>query len=378
MGVLSSIAKGLTFFVPRRGKGGSAASERVESASRPELSFEPNDPDLDERRAVSSYVAQLMVADEWIEIADAIQEWEAGLATTEGGIRYHEIAMETCLSGLQSLVDEIPHEALKDLAPAEAELSHFMASYHSDPTNHILAVTAARAQLIVGNAARADHWPEKFKREAWRLMARHYMAAAEILSDHEALALMSPLIAETEYYHALGSPGGAHKLGDLFETWISLDPSNSETYAKHAEWMADETLVSDEDILEAADEAMERTEATLGLGGYALLFQPLLQVRENARELYDAELFASAQLDLGTLAATPSEVNKAAGALAAEIAALGPNAPLALNDTLYMLIQNELTVLYPRFWPLEDDEIRDVIEGAQMALPDMEILSKAA
>ena len=107
----------------------------------------------------------------------------------------------------------------------------------------------------------------------------------------------------------------------LFEVWIALDPSNSAIYGTHAAWLAEEARASDETILEMAEAAIERTSATMGMGGYALFFHPLLELRENARDLYDPELFALAMLDLATMSATQAEVNRMADALAGEIRA---------------------------------------------------------
>jgi hypothetical protein len=349
-----------------------APSGVAEAQDNSRLAVEHNDPDRVERRAVAGHIAGLMLEDEWVEIADQIAEWEAQLASTPGGIRFHEIAVDVSLSGLQSLIDDAPHAELSDLEEAEAELGCFVATHESAPDNHVLALLAARAHLLLGIAYRADHWPDACQKEAWRRMARHYVAAGEILNPFDARALMSPLMAEAKYMQGLGSPGHAHRMPELFESWITLDPSNPAIYAAHAAWLAEPANASDEDILALADAAIDRTAATLGVGGYALLFQPLVSVRENARELYDPELFASAMLDLATMSATQAEVNRMADALAGEIRTIGADAaPVALKDTLYLLIRNEMKVLYPNLWTISDDAIRSFIREATDALPDL-------
>ncbi|MEM9970723.1 MAG: hypothetical protein AAF762_06450 [Pseudomonadota bacterium] len=344
------------------------------------LEIEHNDPDYQERRAVANLIAALMLEDEWVEIGDQIAQWEASLASTEGGMRFHEIAVDVALSGLQSLIDEAPHSDLKDLEDAEAELACFIDTHERAPDSHVLALLAARAHLLVGLAYRADHWPEDSAREAWRRMARHYVSAGEILSDFDARAMMSPLVAEAEYMQALGSPGQSHRIPELFENWIKLDPSNPAIYAAHAVWLADPENATDEVISELADEATDRTAETLGVGGYALFFQPLVGLRENAREIYDPELFAAAVLDLATMSATQAEVNRMADALAGEIRSIGEEVPVALRDTLFMLIRTELRVLYPRLWSISDEAIRGFIREARDALPDVTLndISEAA
>lgn len=370
MRVLQIIARGIassmTFVLSK------PAAAAVEAPVRDpsKLEVEHNDPDRAERRAVAGHIAGLMLEDEWVEIGDQIAEWEAQLASTQGGIRFHEIAVDVALSGLQSLIDEAPHNDLSDLEEAELELNCFVDTYESAPDNHVLALLAARAHILVGLAYRADHWPDSAHKEAWRRMARHYVAAGEILSQYDARALMSPLMAEAQYMQGLGSPGQAHRMPGLFDAWITLDPSNPAIYAAHAVWLADPKNATDEQIEELAEAAIDRVSATIGMGGYALFYQPLVGLRDNGRDLYDPELFATAVLDLATMSATQAEVNRMADALAGEIRAIGSDAPIALKDTLYMLIQNELKVLYPHLWTISEETIRAFISDASSALPD--------
>jgi hypothetical protein len=333
------------------------------------LSVVHDDPDHRERRSVGSHIAALMLDDEWVEIGDQIADWEAELASTPGGLRLHEIAVDVALSGLQSLIDDAAHNDLSDLADAEIELGCFVDTWERSPDSHVLALLAARAHLLLGIACRADHWPDRCRQDAWRRMAKHYVAAGDILSKFDARALMSPLLAEAAYMQGLGSPGQAHRMPELFENWITLDPSNPSIFAAHAVWLADSANASDDDILALADASLKRTELSLGVGGYALFFQPLLQTRPGCRGLYDPELYASGLLDLATLSATQAEVNRMADSLAGEIKAAGPNAPLALRDTLLMLIRTEMKVLYPRLWTLSDEAIRGLIRDARDAMP---------
>ena len=270
------------------------------------------------------------------------------------------------------MIDDAPHAALDDLSEAEVELGCFVETHEAEPENHVLAVLAARAHLLLGIAYRADHWPEECQREAWRRMAKHYVAAGELLSPFDARALMSPLMAEAQYMQGLGSPGQSHRIPDLFDAWITLDPSNPALYAAHAAWLADPKNASDDDIVALSEAATDRTSATIGVGGYALFFQPLVACRDNARDLYDAEMFATAILDLATLSATQAEVNRMADVLAGEIRSIGPDAaPVALKDTLFMLIRSEMTVLYPNLWTISDEAIRAFVREATDALPDM-------
>ena len=177
---------------------------------------------------------------------------------------------------------------------------------------------------------------------------------------------MSPLLGETKYLQALGAPGGTRRLPSIFEDWIELDPSNPAIYAMHATQFADPEDIPDEVILRDAEDAMARTEDILGFGGYALFFLPILELRPGADRLLDAELLAEALRDLGSNSATQSDVNWAANALHTVSEQLSDDVALSLRDTLFMLIAQNLKVVYPRLWDAPVKDIEAVIEEASV------------
>ncbi|MCV6592194.1 MAG: hypothetical protein OIF48_04525 [Silicimonas sp.] len=340
-----------------------------DEATQQDLPVEPRDPDMMERIAVSQHIAALMLADEWAEIGSQIAAWEDQLVSSCGGARYHSIGAEVALSGLQALIDDTPHARLEDLAPAEVELGHFIDTHKRHPDCHVLAALAARAHLALAEACRAPHWPEELRNEAWRRTARHVLEAGEILKSYDALAYMSPLLAEADYLCAIGAPGSKDGVRAAFDTWIDLDPSNPMIYETHARELADPDAYSDAVILAEADRATDRTSETLGAGGYALFFLPLLDRRDGARDLFDADLFAAAMLDLASMEASQAEVNQTANALAAELRLAEDSE--ALNDTLFMMIRGHMNVIYPRLWALPVDHVQTLVKSAALALPDM-------
>ena len=150
MRVLQMISRGirssLTFVSAKPPK--PAARTGEQTATR--LSIQNDDPDHRERRSVGSHIACLMLEDEWVEIGDQIATWEAELASTQGGMRFHEIAVDVALSGLQSLIDEAPHKDLSDLEEAELELGCFVDTWERSPESHVLG----RSHPTCGGARR--------------------------------------------------------------------------------------------------------------------------------------------------------------------------------------------------------------------------------
>lgn len=377
MRILQMFARGLsaslTFALPKAATPNKDADDMSASRQTAVRTFDPHDPDDKEYRVIARHIAELMLADEWIEIADTIAKWESTLAQTPGGLRFHEIGVEVALSGLQSLIDGACHDTLGDLEHAEYELGCFYQTFTSAPENHVLAVLAARAYILMGEACRADHWPDQLRTAAYRRMARNYVDASDILQGFDSRALMSPLVAEAHYLVSRGAPAGGHQVPELFDAWILLDPANPRIYDTHAEWLAEPNNASEETILTLAEEALVRTEDTLGFAGYALFFRPLLALTEDGRNFYDPELYASGIHDLGTLSASQADANRAADALAEEIDNCGANAPAAFRDTLMMLLGNEIEVFYPRLWTRPEEEIRALVNEAATLFPGLEL-----
>lgn len=338
-----------------------------------DLPVEQNDPDWRACVAVSRHIADLMIADEWIEIADKIFDWEANLASTPAGVRYHDLAVRTCLSGLQGLIDDAPRVALDDLAQAEVEVAHFVDTHRQQPESHIYALLAARAHTLLGEAYRDDSWEGEVRKAALRKSAKHFIAAGAILDPFDAVAHMSPLLAEAHYLRALGRPGGEAKLQHLFEEWIDLDPSNSTIYDTHISALVDRNLITGDDVLREADEAMQRTENYLGLGGYALFFTPVLTEYDSAQDLLDHELYAAALMDLASNSATQAEVNTAAATLMAEMEASDEDTAFAFRETLMLLVSKRLKVIYPRLWPISVDEIQELAAEASAVIPELDL-----
>lgn len=343
----------------------------IAPAATKRLPVEQDDPDYRESVTVSQRIADLIIADEWVEIADRISDWEAKLTSTPGGTRYHDIAVQTCLSGLRGLIDDAPRNAFSDLDDARMELGHFLDTHRQMPENHVLALLAARAHIALADAFRADDWPADLHRAAWRKQAQHTIAAGEILEPFDAIAYMSPLLAEAHYLQAVDAPGAADRLQPLFADWIDLDPSNSRIYDTHVSAMIRHQAFTGDDVLREADAAMERTEETLGFGGYALFFMPLLTEFDAARDLLDPDLYASALLDLASNSATQAEVNHAAAALLTEIESANEPAATVFRDALFMMIRQHMQVIYPRVWPISVQEVQDLAVEAAAALPDV-------
>ncbi len=176
-----------------------------------------NDPDQIDCADVINRVSHLAVEGLWDVLASEIAEWEQRLEATPGGSRNHEIAVETCLTGLRALLDEAPRDNLNSLSKAVREVDRFVERHMASPGNHIIAVLAARAHLMVAASCRAEFWPEAEQGAAWREMAHHYLYAEAILEPFDPVSYMSPLLAGACYELAIGMPDGGTGKQAAFE-----------------------------------------------------------------------------------------------------------------------------------------------------------------
>lgn len=322
-----------------------------------------HDPDQVDRSALMNRVSHLAVDGRWDELADDIAHWETRLEATPGGTRYHEIAVETCLTGLRSLLDDAPRDKLKALSLAERETGRFVDRFRASPDNHILAVLAVEAHLMMAENYRAEYWPEDIHDDAEVQRKEHLRHAGSLLSRFDPLERMSPLLAGATYALARNRGETDDTLLPTFEDWVDLDPSNPRIYAAHVPFLLDaesENAAFDALIAEA-ERAQERTEETLGEGGFALCVTPALAEDERLRDRVPADRLAGGLMALARSSATQAEVNIVANELAAEMS-LGDDARKAVMQSAFdAIVKQELTVIYPRLWSIGLDEIRDLL-----------------
>ena len=320
-----------------------------------------HDPDQVDRAAVMNRVSHLAVSQDWATLAEEIADWERRLEAAPGGERYHDIGIETCLTGLRSLLDKAPRQTLADLEIAEKEVARFMERHRADPSDHILAVLAARAHIMMAETCNADFWPPAAQKQAWRQMAHHYLQAETVLSGFDPVEYMSPLLASSFYDLALGMPDGGSRIEPAFEDWIDLDPSDPAIYAHHIPILMRQNEGKADLILAEAERARDRTEGTLGHGGYALCVLPAIAEDADFRAQVDISSLAGGLMDLARSSATQAEVNWATAVLANEAEFAKDGDKRVLLSAFDSLIQRDLSVIYPRIWDREVDSIRDLL-----------------
>jgi hypothetical protein len=322
-----------------------------------------NDPDLVARAAIVNRTNHLISEDDWERLSAEIAAWERRLDSTPGGTRNHELAVDTALGALRARLDDAARNSFDDLAPARREADRFMARARRAPHDHILAVLAARSQLMLAETCQADFWPDELRAKAWRNMAHYYLQAEGLLSPFDPVAYMSPLLAQACYELALGLPDGGRRVRPAFEDWIDLDPSNPAIYAAHMPKLLDRPDVTIEDILSEAAAAATRTEETLGEGGFALCLLPALEDCEGLRERMATDRFAAGLMDLARLSGTQADVNTAASVLAREMGIGSEHRRKTLQSAFDALVRRHLGVIYPRFWSIGLEDIRALLRG---------------
>ncbi|MXQ06649.1 hypothetical protein GQ651_02195 [Alphaproteobacteria bacterium GH1-50] len=318
------------------------------------------DPDHLARAGIIDSISTLVIAGDWQELSARISRWEARLEATPGGGRYHDIAIETCLAGLQNLIDEGSRKSVEDLEKAEISVERFVERHRETPDDHILAVLAARAHMCVAETCSADFWPSSERAAAWRRMAHHYLRAEAILSDYDPVAYMSPLLGGTIYRLALGMPDGGARLRPAFEDWIDLDPTDPAIYAQHGGNLLPERFGTSDEIRLEALKAERRTRETIGKGGYALFAIPVIEADETTRLLFEDDILAAGLMDLARLSGTQAEVNWAAACLAREAQHGSEERQAIMASAFDALVKRHLGVIYPRLWhqPLQDIRAR--------------------
>ncbi len=345
-------------------KSGSPARDEATKIPRElKIPVVQNDPEQIECADVINRVSHLVVDGKWDLLSSEIADWERRLEATPGGARNHEIAVDTALTSLRALLDETPRESLGSLDKAELAVDRFVARHKASPEDHIFAVLAARAHLMLAGSCRAEYWPEAERAAAWRQMAHHYLRAEAILSPFDPVAYMSPLIAGAYYELALGMPNGGTAKQPAFEDWIDLDPSNPAIYAAHVPSFLTGRATDFDALLREAEAAVARTSETLGHGGYALCLIPAIAEDPSLRGRIEPDRLAAGLMDFARNSGTQAEVNWAAATLANEMEECSLDARNVLQSAFDAIVCRNLTVIYPRLWAMDLEEIRGFLRG---------------
>ncbi len=327
------------------------------------------DPDHVAKAEIIGEISELIVAGDWTRLSSRIAAWEARLEATPGGTRHHDIAVDTCLAGLENLIDEASRASVDDLAPAELAVDRFVERHTTAPADHILAVIAARAHMTLAETCSAEFWPASERNAAWRKMAHHYLRAEGILTAYDPVAHMSPLLGGTMYKLALGMPDGGARLRPAFEDWIDLDPSDPAIYRQHATNLLPERFGSEDEIKREALKAENRTRETLGQGGYALFAVPVIEAAPEMRDVFEADRLAAGLMDLARLSGTQAEVNWAAACLTREADHGTAERRAIMSSAFEALARRNLGVIYPRLWELPLQDIRARLKNVFEADP---------
>ncbi len=327
------------------------------------------DPDNVAKAEIIESISELIVAGDWPRLTRRIARWEAKLEATPGGTRRHDIAVETCLAGIENLIDEAERASVDDLAPAEVAVERLVERHRAAPDDHILAVIAARAHMILAETCSADFWPASERNAAWRRMAHHYLRAEGILAAYDPVAHMSPLLGGAIYKLALGMPDGGARLRPAFQDWIDLDPSDPAIYRLHATNLLPDRFGSVDELTREALRAENRTQETLGQGGYALFAVPVIEATPELRSIFEADRLAAGLMDLARLSGTQAEVNWAAACLAREADHGSEDRRAIMASAFEALVRRNLGVIYPRLWGLPLPQIRAKLKEVFDAAP---------
>ncbi len=118
-----------------------------------------------------------------------------------------------------------------------------------------------------------------------------------------------------------------------------------------------------DELLREAERADERTSETLGHGGYALCLIPAIAEEPALRDQIEPDLLAAGLMDLARLSGTQAEVNWAAATLANEVEESSAEARNVLQSAFDAIVCRNLTVIYPRLWAMDLEEIRGFLRG---------------
>ncbi|WP_299725031.1 hypothetical protein [uncultured Tateyamaria sp.] len=259
------------------------------------------DPTAEERaRDVHQVRGQKLARlEDWEKLTDEIATADANRVKTPGGMPVAEILAFGARSDVVSaaehaLMNGRPAHDAPLMAGIEA-LEHVLSEH---PENPVLAAIVALAHVDLGWAWRGTAWKIEVPARNLEAFSAHFDRAASILSDFDAAALDSPLIAAAHCALCAGRTEPTRKVARRFETWIDLDPRNARCYRAFGAQMLPRWNGSHEQLELEARRTAGRTHDIWGAGGYAWTMFDAISSDTTACAQVDLEFFLDGLRDI--------------------------------------------------------------------------------
>ncbi|MEL6451019.1 MAG: hypothetical protein AAFQ19_07145 [Pseudomonadota bacterium] len=325
----------------------------------PALSIPCPDPTGEERardlhQARGQKLARL---EDWARLSALAAEADSARRKTDGGTPVAELLAYGARADVvgaaeHALMSGRPEPDAPLLAGIEA-LEGVLADMPDDP---IIAAIVAQTHMDLGWAWRGTGWDIEVPLRNREAFAAHFDRAADIMADHDAAALSSPLLAATACALSAGPGGPVRQIVAAYETWIDLDPRNPRAFRAFGGHMLPRWHGSYDRLELEARRTAGRTHDIWGSGAYAWVMFDAISSDPEACARLDLDFFLDGLDDILRHARDQHTVNLLAAYCANTMGAT----PTGEDETDYIraqiasaatwIVRDHLTELHPMLW----------------------------
>lgn len=323
------------------------------------LTIPCNDPTGEDRARdlIQSTALGLARQEAWDMLAQRMRAQDAICAKTDGGMPVTELmafgARADVVAAVEhALISGVPEKDAPLLDGVEA-LEMVLAESQNDP---MIAAIVAGAHVDIGWAWRGSGWAIEVPMRNRDAFTAHFDRAAEIIAEHDAAALQSPLLAATKC--AINAGQGADidiKVNDYI-VWSNLDLRNTRAMRMMGGHLLPRWNGSYARLEREARQIAGHTHDVWGSGAYTWVMMDAISVDTEACARLDLDFFIEGLRDILRFSHDQFIVNY----LAAYCANTMGDAPTGHDEADYIrariaeeavwIVRDHLRELHPVIW----------------------------
>ena len=333
--------------------------KRVPTATETALTIPCPDPTAEERERDRHHALGLQLArqEDWQTLSDLITQAEQAASKTTGGMSVAELlafgARADVVGAVEhALLNGLPERGAPLMVGIEA-LEEVLEEFSSDP---VIASIVAKAHMDIGWAWRGTAWGIDVPAHNQDVLQAHFERAAEIVaavpdSDHKSILFASTKCA---LHGGIDSP--VHKVVADYESWIDLDPTNTQALRALGSHLLPRWRGSYDRLELEARRTAARTYDIWGAGAYAWVMFDAISTDAEACARVDIDYFLDGLRDILTRCPDQYTVNLLVAYCATTMGATSAGHVEAdqtrtqIAKAAAWMVKSHLTELHPMLW----------------------------
>jgi hypothetical protein len=354
-----------------------------EKEQRKRLTFQQliTTPSLETHKQLRTDVADLIAADQWLDLSNMIVDLDQNRRKCEAGYALSNAAMTAAIQCLAQAAyggHNCHPGTIYDISDAAADMLETKAAVHSD--SYPLLALAALARCYQGWCGRGADYAEYVTDDGWFGMNTRFAKASWLLDRFDPVAMNSPVLAAVRHKLLGFMPDADKFVQQYYEDWSDLDPFDQTPHQEHAlmmlpRWFGDDSMLAVE-----AEKAVQRTKHQTGDAAYFSFYSVPFERWDPHVLNINFDAFAQGAHDLITLRnSDPAFVAQLYQQMLwwgesddyrkcpKQMRDVAQSIQTRMNETRKDILRSRLTAVHGHSW---DGSVRGAIEEISMIVQD--------